>query len=113
MPQLPQMPLEMVEALVKPMRRLARWLGSPVVMRHLNGWATVFWVLMIPVSLELHWLSSVTYVAALSIWALVSGHLATWQSARIAAHQADDANVQEVLDIVSEDQDHGNDRSAG
>jgi hypothetical protein len=29
---------------------------------------------MIPVRVVTHWIGSVTYVAALSLWALVSGH---------------------------------------
>ncbi len=76
--------------------------GNPVVMRKVNGWATIFWIAAIPVSLALHLLSSVTYVAALSLWALVSGHLSAWQAARVEVAQHDDANVQDVLDAVHE-----------
>ena len=43
-------------------------------MRRLNGWLTIFWIVMIPVSIMLGLLASVTYVSALSLWALVSGH---------------------------------------
>jgi hypothetical protein len=103
------------------MRRLASVLADPVLMRRLNGWAAVFWVAMIPVSLALHWLSSVTYVAALSIWALVSGHLSTWQSARVGVHQAADADVSEVLHrldevhgrVMTEHDDEGDDHDSG
>ncbi len=42
---------------------------------------------MIPVSLWTHWISSVTYVAALSLWALVSGHWSAWQAARVEVNQ--------------------------
>ena len=38
--------------------------GDPIFMRRVNGWLTIFWVLMIPVSLVTGWISSVTYVAA-------------------------------------------------
>ena len=56
------------------MRRLwAAVQGDPVFMRRLNGWLTVGWILMIPVSTATGWFNSVTYVAALSLWALVSG----------------------------------------
>jgi len=61
--------------------------GDPVFMRRLNGWLTVFWIAMIPVSYELGWLKSVAYVSALSLWALVSGHWATWQAARVEVTQ--------------------------
>ena len=49
---------------------------DPSFMRRLNGWLTVFWIVMIPVSVVMGWLSSVAYVSALSLWALVSGHWA-------------------------------------
>ena len=45
--------------------------GDPKLMRALNGWLTIFWIVMIPVSIFTGWISSVTYVAALSLWAFV------------------------------------------
>jgi hypothetical protein len=68
--------------------------GDPVFMRRLNGWLTMFWVAMIPVSFQLGWLKSVTYVSALSLWALVAGHLSTWQAARIEVTQVAEAQRQ-------------------
>ena len=44
--------------------------------------------MMIPISYEGGWLSSVTYVSALSLWALVSGHWSAWQAARVEVEQA-------------------------
>jgi hypothetical protein len=61
--------------------------GNPNFMRRLNGWLTVGWIAMIPVSFALGWLRSVTYVSALSLWALVSGHWSTWQAARVEVAQ--------------------------
>ena len=61
--------------------------GDPVFMRRVNGWLTIFWVAMIPVSYAAGWLDSVVYVSALSLWALVSGHWAAWQAARIEVVQ--------------------------
>ncbi len=65
--------------------------GDPRFMRRLNGWLTIFWVAMIPISFELGWLKSVTYVSALSLWALVSGHWSTWQAARVEVSQQEQA----------------------
>ena len=65
--------------------------GDPVFMRRVNGWLTVFWVAMIPISLVTGWISSVTYVAALSLWALVSGHWSAWQAARVEVRQEQEA----------------------
>jgi hypothetical protein len=70
--------------------------GDPVFMRRVNGWLTMFWVAMIPVSFELGWLKSVTYVSALSLWALVASHWSTWQAARVEVTQGTEA--QELID---------------
>jgi hypothetical protein len=56
-------------------------------MRRLNGWLTMFWLTMIPVSFAMGWLNSVVYVSALSLWALVSGHWSAWQAARVEVAQ--------------------------
>ena len=78
--------------------------GDPVFMRRVNGWLTVFWLVMIPVSLSTGWVKSVVYVSALSLWALVSGHWSAWQAARVEVNQKaeDEARAKEDLagDIV-------------
>jgi hypothetical protein len=61
--------------------------GDPVFMRRVNGWLTIAWLAMIPVSLATGWVKSVTYVSALSLWALVSGHWSAWQAARVEVNQ--------------------------
>jgi hypothetical protein len=68
--------------------------GDPVFMRRVNGWLTIFWLAMIPVSYELGWLNSVVYVSALSLWALVSGHWSAWQAARVEVAQEREAERQ-------------------
>lgn len=70
--------------------------GNPVFMRQVNGWLTVFWLVMIPVSLMTGWISSVTYVAGLSLWALVSGHWAAWQAARVEVTQQAEEEARQV-----------------
>jgi hypothetical protein len=65
--------------------------GDPVFMRRVNGWLTIFWIAMIPVSIVFGLLSSVTYVSALSLWALVSGHWSAWQAARVEVEQVAEA----------------------
>ena len=76
--------------------------GDPVFMRRVNGWFTVFWVVMIPVSIVTGWISSVTYVAALSLWALVSGHWSAWQAARVEVEQARQEQKKEEEDLPGE-----------
>src|SRR5690242_6675185 len=69
--------------------------GDPVFMRRVNGWLTVFWIVMIPVSVATGWVQSVVYVSALSLWALVSGHWAAWQAARVEVEQQREADERE------------------
>jgi hypothetical protein len=71
-------------------------------MRRVNGWLTIFWIVMIPVSILTGWISSVTYVAALSLWALVSGHWSAWQAARVEVEQAKEAEQREKEDVPGE-----------
>jgi hypothetical protein len=76
--------------------------GDPVFMRRVNGWLTIFWIVMIPVSLITHWVSSVVYVSALSLWALVSGHWSAWQAARVEVKQQEHAQRVEKEDVPAE-----------
>jgi hypothetical protein len=48
----------------------------------------------------LGWLSSVVYVSALSLWALVSGHWAAWQAARVECAQERERRTPAVEDRV-------------
>lgn len=70
---------------------MRKWLSdrsfNPVLFKKFNGWMTIFWIIMVPVSILTGWVNSVEYVAALSIYALITGHLSTWQSARVEVKQ--------------------------
>ena len=70
--------------------------GDPVFMRRVNGWLTMFWIVMIPVSVVTGLVSSVAYVSALSLWALVSGHWSAWQAARVEVAQQEQAEKAEA-----------------
>ncbi len=76
--------------------------GDPVFMRRVNGWLTIFWIVMIPFSILTGWINSVTYVAALSLWALVSGHWSAWQAARVEVAQAEEAEKREREDVAED-----------
>ena len=69
------------------LKNLLDWLDDPILMQKFNGWMVAFWIIMIPISIFTGWVSSVTYVSALSIWALVSSHLSAWQAARVEVKQ--------------------------
>ena len=76
--------------------------GNPVFMRRVNGWLTILWLAMIPVSLFTGWVKSVVYVSALSLWALVSGHWSAWQAARVEVNQVTDEKAREKEDLAGE-----------
>ena len=76
--------------------------GDPKLMRRVNGWLTLFWVAMIPVSMIMGWLSSVVYVSALSLWALVSGHWSAWQAARVEVNQQRAEHEAAQIDLPTE-----------
>ena len=76
--------------------------GDPVFMRRVNGWLTIFWVAMIPISMAMGWLDSVVYVSALSLWALVSGHWSAWQAARVEVTQEEAQKAAEEQDVASD-----------
>ncbi len=75
------------------------WITDPVKFRTFNGWATIFWIAMIPVSVVMGWIDSVAYVSALSIYALVTGHLSTWQTSRVEVRQDEDSTERIVQEI--------------
>src|SRR3954453_13607905 len=68
---------------------------DPVFMRRVNGWLTIIWIAMIPISIATGWVRSVTYVSALSLWALVSGHWSTWQASRVEVNQQREEQARE------------------
>src|SRR6187402_3406832 len=77
---------------------------DPVFMRKVNGWLTVFWLVNFPPVIACYiwapeaWKNvSILYLALVSIYANVAGHLAAWQASRIEVVQHEDANVGDVL----------------
>jgi hypothetical protein len=60
----------------------------------------VFYAALVPISYYYGWLSSVTFVSALSIWALVESRLGTYKAAQVGQKQDDDANVSDVIEIL-------------
>jgi hypothetical protein len=76
--------------------------GDPIFMRRTNGWLTIAWIIMIPVSFATGWVKSVAYVSALSLWALVSGHWAAWQAARVEVAQKQDEERREKQNVAED-----------
>lgn len=71
---------------------------NPKKFMWLNAVMTVFWIVMVPVSIMTGWVGTVEYVAALSIYALVAAHLSTYAAARTEVLQADaDTKLHEAV----------------
>lgn len=47
-----------------------------------------FWLVLIPISYVMGWLSSTTYISALSLYAIVIAHLSTYAAARTEEMQS-------------------------
>ncbi len=77
---------------------LNRFLNDPTFLRKANGWATVFWLLAaIPICVFLT--NSVGFLVFVSVYAVVTGHLSSWQAARVEEQAA----KQEALEQEKED----------
>ena len=66
--------------------------GDPVFMRRVNGWLTILWLVMIPISIATGWVRSVVYVSALS----------AWQAARVEVNQAAEQEAHQQEDLPGE-----------
>jgi hypothetical protein len=85
-----------------------RWNGlleQPMIMRRAQGWLTLLWVAMIPLSLLTGWVKSVTFVSALSLWALVASHGAWWAAASVECRQAEEDLAGDVVEKIVETTD--------
>lgn len=78
---------------------LSSWLVDPSKFRKVNGWLTVLWLIAsIPIVIFLS--NSVPFLVFVSVYAVVTGHLATWQAARVEERQELDDDVEEVHETV-------------
>lgn len=80
-------------------------MDNPVVFKKVNGWLTVFWLVLIPVCYAFGLLSSVIFISALSLYAIVTGHLSTWQAASVEDRMAKDTTEQTVQEIQQTQQE--------
>ena len=60
--------------------------GDPVFMRRVNGWLAVLW-LVAAAPICVWWSSSVPFLVFVSVYAVVTGHWAAWQAARVEVRQ--------------------------
>jgi hypothetical protein len=73
-------------------------LKDPVKFRKINGWLTVIWfIAAVPICIFLA--TSVPFLVFISVYAVVTGHLATWQAGNVEVRQLDDSTEQTVQEI--------------
>ncbi len=59
---------------------------DPTIFRRINGWLTFIWfIAAFPICIFLA--NSVPFLVFISVYAVVTGHLATWQAARVEVRQ--------------------------
>jgi uncharacterized membrane protein len=75
-----------------------QWIEDPKKFRQLNGWLTILWfIAAFPICVFLA--NSVPFLVFISVYAVVTGHLATWQAARVEERQENDETEQKVEEI--------------
>jgi hypothetical protein len=78
--------------------------NDPVFMRQLNGWLAVIWLgASLPICLYLS--TSVPFLVFVSVYAVVTGHWITWQSARVEVRQEDESVVEDVMEALDKKTD--------
>jgi cadmium resistance protein CadD (predicted permease) len=61
--------------------------GDPIFMKRVNGWLTIFWLVLIPIAWATSWVNSPAFISYLSMIALVLGSWSAWQAARVEVVQ--------------------------
>jgi hypothetical protein len=81
-----------------------RFQNDPIYMRKLNGWLAVIWLAAaLPICIFLA--SSVPFLVFVSVYAVVTGHWSTWQSARVEVRQEDESVVEDVIEALDKKTD--------
>ncbi len=62
---------------------------------------SLMWLLLIPPS-ALWWKDSVPYLVFISVYAVIMGHISSWQAARVEQRQDEDDDVAEVNKAICE-----------
>lgn len=75
------------------------WLGNPTKFRQLNGWLTVLWAIMLPLSIFMGWINLVAFISAISIYANFGAHLSTWAASRTEERMEQDETEQTLQEI--------------
>jgi hypothetical protein len=69
---------------------------NPVLFRKINGWLTVIWFVAAPF-ICLFLANSVPFLVFISVYAVVTGHLSTWQASRVEVKQEEEGSKRDDL----------------
>lgn len=64
--------------------------GRPGFLKAFHGWATVAWIVMVPIVAMSDLKASITFLVAVSVYAIVLGHWSSWQAARVEVVQEEE-----------------------
>ena len=74
-------------------------MNDPRFMRRANGFLTLAWLAVTPVII-IYLRESVPFLVFISVYAVVTGHWAAWQAARVEVRQEKDADVLKDAGLV-------------
>lgn len=87
--------------------------GDPVFMRKVNGHLTLHWLCHFPVVIFIYFVFpetwekvSILYLALVSIYANVAGHLAAWQASRVEVQQQAEAEKDLASEVTEKIVEH-------
>jgi MFS superfamily sulfate permease-like transporter len=67
-----------------------------------QGLFTIAVIVLVPIYIFAGWLTSIPALAIVTLLTWVDGRTSNWVSTRVARHQAEDADVAEVKEIIEE-----------
>jgi hypothetical protein len=65
---------------------------SSIAIRRINGWLTIFWIILMPIAEFTKWVNANGYISRLSEIALALGSGSAWQASRVEVKQDDDGD---------------------
>jgi hypothetical protein len=83
-------------------QRGAQFTERIAVSTRFQGTFTLAVIILVPIYIFAGWLPLVTPLAIVTLLTWVDGRIANWVATRIAKHQAEDADVNEVKELIEE-----------
>lgn len=78
-------------------------MSLPHLLRHYHLLATIFWLVMIPVSIYTGLWKNIGFITIISLWALVSTEMGAWQGSRAEVAVVENVGTVEHADVVKKE----------